>query len=101
LRDSESFSGTAMEFVAVDESSKDEHSLARGFGCSPIGQQAQLPDPFIRGERYSLVAAMSTQGYIATRIVPGSINAFEFFEFVVEDVVSTIVSIPEYASCLT
>jgi hypothetical protein len=31
---------------------------------------------------------MSTQGYIATRIVPGSVNAFEFFDFIVEDVVS-------------
>ena len=31
---------------------------------------------------------MSTQGYIATQIVPGSVNAFEFFEFIVEDMVS-------------
>ncbi|KAF8495258.1 hypothetical protein F5888DRAFT_1582969, partial [Russula emetica] len=59
----------------VDESSKDECSLAQGFGRSPVGQWAQLPDPFVRGERYSLVAAMSTQGYIATWIMPGSINA--------------------------
>lgn len=88
LRDPESFSGTAMEFVAIDESSKDERSLARRYGRSPVGQRAELSDPFVRGERYSLIAAMSTQGYIATRIVPGSVNAFEFFEFIVEDVVS-------------
>ena len=88
LRDPESFSGTAMKFIAIDESSKDERTLARHYGRSPNGQRAELSNPFVHGERYSLLAAMSTQGYIATRIVPGSVNAFEFFEFIVEDVVS-------------
>ena len=88
LRDPDNFSGTAMEFVTIDESSKDERSLARCYGRSPVGQRAELSNPFVRGDRYSLVAAMSTQGYIATRIVPGSVNAFEFFDFIVEDVVS-------------
>jgi hypothetical protein len=88
LRDSESFSGTAMEFIAIDESSKDEQTLARHYGRSSNGQCAELSNPFVCGERYSLLAAMSTQGYIATQIVSDSVNAFEFFEFIVENVVS-------------
>ena len=45
-------------------------------------------DPFVRGVRYSLVAAMSTNGYIATQVVEGSYDSFSFFDFIVEDVVS-------------
>ena len=88
IRDPNNFSGTGMEFVAVDESSKDEQSLARGYGRSPLGQRAEYVADFIRADRYTLTAAMSTQGYIAPRIVLGSMDAFEFFDFIVEDVVS-------------
>jgi hypothetical protein len=45
--------------------------------------------PFIRGQRYSLMAAMSKQGYLATHVVPGSVDSFGFFDFIVEDVVSS------------
>ena len=88
------FSGTRGEFVAVDESSKNEHDVARRYGRSPVGNSADLVDPFIRGERYSLVAAMSITGYLATHVVPGSLNSFAFFDFIVDDVVCTI----QYAS---
>jgi hypothetical protein len=74
--------------VTVDESSKDERTLARHRGRAPVGQRAEYTTDFIRGDRYTLTAAMSTQGYIATRIVLGSMDAFDFFDFIVEDVVS-------------
>jgi transposase len=83
------FSGTGSEFVVIDESCKNEHDVARRFGRAPVGQAPQFVDPFIRGERYSLVAAMSTIGYIATRVQPGSFDSFGFFDFIVEEVVST------------
>jgi len=76
------FSGTGGEFVAIDESSKNEHDVARRYG-----RPADLIDPFIHGEHYSLVAALSKTGYLATRVVPGSLNSFSF-DFIVEDVVS-------------
>ncbi|KAJ6542171.1 hypothetical protein DFH09DRAFT_856086, partial [Mycena vulgaris] len=81
------FSGTGMEFVAVDESSKAERELARRYGLSPIGQPAIYSHQFVRDDRYTLTAAMSTHGYIDTRIVLGSMDASEFFDFIVEDVV--------------
>ena len=52
----------------------------------PIGQDAILMTPFIRGEHYSLVTAMSKAGYLVAHIVPGSLDAYEFFNFIVEDV---------------
>lgn len=80
------FSGTGDEFVIVDESSKNEHSYACRYGRAPIGQDAILTTPFIQGERYSLVTAMSKAGYLAAHVVPGSLDAYEFFDFIVEDV---------------
>jgi hypothetical protein len=85
--DPDTFSGTGLEFVTVDESSKDERTLARHYGCSPIGQPATYSHQFIRDERYTLTAAMSMKEYIATRIVEGSMDAYQFFDFIVEDVV--------------
>jgi transposase len=87
IRDPDSFSGTGLEFVAVDESSKDERTLARHYGRSPIGLPAVYEHQFVRDERYTLTAAMSLRGYIAMRIVEGSMDAYEFFDFIVEDVV--------------
>lgn len=81
------FSGTGDEFVFIDESSKNEHTYQRRYGRAPIGQDAVITAPFIRGERYSLVAAMSKKGYLAAHIVDGSLDAFDFFDFIVEDVV--------------
>jgi hypothetical protein len=53
------FSGTGDGFVTIDESSKNEHDVARRYGRSLLGRPADFTDPFIRGQRYSLVAAMS------------------------------------------
>ena len=78
------FSGTGTEFVVIDESCKNEHNVARRYGRAPIGQAPEFVDPFVRGEHYSLVAAMSTVGYIATRV---QADSFGFFYFIVEEVV--------------
>lgn len=81
-----------MEFVTVDESSKNEHEIERRYGRAPLGQAPEFDAPFVRGVRYSLAAAMSTEGYVATRIVQGSFNSHAFFDFIVDDVVSTQLS---------
>ncbi|KAJ4474512.1 hypothetical protein C8R41DRAFT_847853 [Lentinula lateritia] len=51
------FSGSGFEFVTVDESSKNDHTLSRRYGYSLCGQPAESEEPFIRGKRYSLAAA--------------------------------------------
>ena len=44
--------------------------VAHRYGHAPVGQPAELIDPFIDGEHYSLVAALSKTGYLATHVVP-------------------------------
>jgi transposase len=82
------FQGDGSEFVCVDETSKNELSYARRFGRSLAGERAHLTDVFVRGDRYSLVAAVTTEGYIAAHAVEGSFDSFEFYNFVAEQVVS-------------
>jgi hypothetical protein len=82
------FGGTGDEFVFADEISKNDHSTARRFGRMLAGERAHFHTIFVRGDRYSMVAAMSKKGYIAAKVVPGSFDTFNFFNFVAEEVVS-------------
>jgi hypothetical protein len=84
------FSGMGNKFVIVNESSKNEHDVACWYGHAPRGHTADFSDPFVHGQWYSLVTAMSKCGYIATHIIPGLLDSFAFFDFIVEDVVSVM-----------
>ena len=83
--------GRGEEFVFVDETSKNDHDTARRYGRALRGQRADFVDNFVRGDRYSLVAAITIEGYLATRVVPGSFDAPEFQDFIVEQIVSTTI----------
>ena len=79
---------SAGMIVAVDESSKDDRTIFRIYGRSPANSRAVIDAPFVRGERWSVVAALTTMGYLGYRAVSGSVDAFEFFDFIVQDIVS-------------
>jgi transposase len=78
----------ASMIVTADESSKDDHTIFRWWGRSARGDRAIVESNFVCGERYSIVAAISIDGYEAVRVVDGSVDSAEFFDFIVEDVVS-------------
>lgn len=80
----------AEQLVFVDESSKDNRTIYRHFGRAVKGQRAVSHIPFARGTRYSLVAALSTEGYMCMRAVEGAVDGDEFFDFIVEEVVCAI-----------
>ncbi len=80
--------GDGEEFVFLDEMSKNDHDTARQYGYAMQGEHADFVDNFVRGDRYSLVATLALDGYIAHRVIPGSFDSMEFFDFVAEDVVS-------------
>lgn len=84
----EEFSPDGSQWVFVDETSKNEHAYFRRYGRALRGERAELKDVFVRGDRYSLAAALGKEGYIAARAVPGSFDTLEFLDFIVEDVVS-------------
>ncbi len=48
---------------------------------------AEMDALFVHGEQYSLVAAINTKSYVGTRVVPGSLDSHEFFDFIMEEVV--------------
>ena len=74
--------------ITADETSKDDRTIFRHWGRSARGDRALIESNFVWGERYSIVAAISTNGYEAIRVVHGSVDSAEFFDFIVEDVVS-------------
>lgn len=83
---------TPDQMVFTDESSKDGRTLLRLHGRSIEGERATEIADFDRGQRWSIVPALSLDGYIALRVVPGSVDGGEFFDFVVNDVVCSISS---------
>ncbi|KAJ7340584.1 hypothetical protein DFH08DRAFT_623304, partial [Mycena albidolilacea] len=52
------------------------------------------------GVRYTLVAAMGMDRYIVQQVVEGSLDSFDFFEFIVEDVVPEMRVFPDNQSVL-
>jgi len=78
---------TVKMVVTADESSKNNRTIFRRWGRSMKGASADMHAGFNRGERYSILAAISVNGYIATRILVGSVDSQEFFDFIVSDVV--------------
>jgi len=79
--------GLREEFVFVNEMSKNDHDTARRYGRSMAGERADFVDNFVRGDRYSMVAAITTSGYISAHVVLGSFDTVEFHDFITEQVV--------------
>ena len=77
----------ASQMIFVDESSKDDRTIYRHYGRSPAGQRAVISANFVRGDRFSIVAGLSLDGYEAMRVVPGSVDSETFLDFIVHDVV--------------
>ncbi|KAF9257701.1 hypothetical protein L218DRAFT_975135 [Marasmius fiardii PR-910] len=82
------------------ESSKDEREFSQCYGWAPIGFHADTTAPLIWGDWYSLITAMSMNGYMATYVVEGSVDAAEYFELVVEEVVPQMNCYPANCSVL-
>ena len=71
----------------MDEASKDEHTLSRGYGYSLKNTFATKKNVFVRGVRYTILPALSLQGIIAVDIMEGSCSKQKFKEFVISNVV--------------
>jgi transposase len=71
--------------------------LLRG---APRNQRAILSHPFVRGQRYTILPALSLDGIIATKIINGSCTKELFDEFVVEDVIPHMERFPGPRSVL-
>lgn len=81
----------AEQLIALDETHCDEKTVARRRGRSLSGTRAISSEVFIRGRRYSLLPALTTQGIIAATVVEGSVTRRLYLKFLREQVVSTSV----------
>lgn len=79
--------GQGVEFIFIDEMSKNDHDTVHRYGVSLSGERADFIDNFVHGDRYSLVAAITVEGYVTARVVAGSYDAIEFYDFIAEQVV--------------
>jgi transposase len=89
---------TANQLVFLDESSKDDRTILRRYGQAPSGQAPVDNVSLNRGIRYSILPALTINGYMAVRVVEGSIEGAEFYDFVLNDVMSTYIFLPYLCS---
>jgi len=75
-------------FVALDESAVDDKTGQQQYGWSPLGMQCVRRMSFLRGVRYSILPALTTDGIIALEIVEESITKEHFLKFLHEQVVT-------------
>jgi hypothetical protein len=75
------------QLIFVDESAKDERTLNRIYGYSNRGCRIQQNTIFLRGKRYTILPALSLDGYIAVDIMEGSCNKEKFKDFILSKVV--------------
>jgi hypothetical protein len=78
---------TADQMVFLDESAKDNHTVYRHHGRAAQGGRSEVRFLHDQGIRYSVIPALTIDGYIAVRVVEDSVDGAEFFDFVVNDVV--------------
>ena len=82
----------ADHFVWLDESSVDDHTNQRTRGWAAMGRACVRRTTFIRGQRYSVLPALTSDGIIALDIFEGSVNKEKFIRFLKEDLVCPSVS---------
>ena len=81
-------------FVWLDESSVDDHTNQRADGWAVSGCACVRHATFIRGQRYSVLPALTSKGYIALDIFEGSVNKERFIRFLEEQLVCVQDTIP-------
>lgn len=91
---------TSNQLIFLDESSKDERTISRGYGYSELNTRAVKKVVFIRGKRYTLLPAFTLDGIIAIDIIEGSCTKDRFKEFVISQVLPQMNSFPHERSVL-
>lgn len=78
---------TRNQLIFLDESAKDERSLSRLYGYSPRNTPAQKKVVFVRGKRYTILPALTMEGFVAVNVFEGSCDKRKFVDFVLGQVV--------------
>jgi hypothetical protein len=74
--------------ICIDESSKDERTVARQWGYACLGKRCPICARFVRGTRYSILPVLGIDGYLACEVFDGPVTGERFIGFLREHVVS-------------
>ena len=77
---------TAEQLVFVDESAANERSAHRKYGWAPVGATPEQTTRLNRTERYSILPAYASDGFVDWMIIQGSFTT-DLFNYFVEVVV--------------
>ena len=74
---------TKEQLVFCDESAINNKANQRKWGWGPLGHRVPVSTPFIRNpHRWSILPAISTEGYIAIEVLEGGYDTVTFNRFV-------------------
>ena len=76
--------------IFIDESGSDNRDTLRKYGYSIRGKPPRSLKLLVRGERVSVIAAMSNDGVETLRIVRGTVDGDTFLEFVERDLLPVL-----------
>jgi hypothetical protein len=74
-------------FVWLDESSVDDKTNQRLSGWAPLGLACVCRATYIRGQRYSVLPALTLEGLIALDIFEGSVTKEHFIQYLEHELV--------------
>jgi transposase len=75
-------------FIFIDEAAKNKRTEGRSMGWAMMGKRCVQRRCFVRGQRYSILPALTLDGIITYDIIEGSVTATRFLQFLRELVVS-------------
>jgi hypothetical protein len=75
------------QIVCIDEAGVDDHTNICRSGWAPLGQACVQWTSFLRGQKYSILPALSLDGILTLDIFKGSVNQECFIEFLQNNLV--------------
>ena len=91
----------AEYFVWLDENSVDDRTNQRNWGWGDLGRACVRRATFIRGQRYSILPALTADGFVALDIFKGSVNKDRFLQFLNNSLVCTKVLMISWSILVT
>ncbi|KAJ7235689.1 hypothetical protein C8J57DRAFT_1088785 [Mycena rebaudengoi] len=71
----------------IDETSKNERTLSRGFGQAKKGKRAQMKEKFVRRTRLTGTGLLTVDGMMACSVIEGSMKRHDYLQFLEQEVV--------------
>lgn len=68
--------------IFVDETGCDRRDAIRKYGYGLRGKPAKCQKLLVRGERISVIAAMTSTGVLGTKVVRGGVSGTDFIDFI-------------------